>query len=54
MKVTVHLLDQAQPITRDDVVNAYVKGPFYCLYRSDGVVEKYPVDHVWRITEDYR
>ncbi len=52
MKVEIHLKDQSHPISRE-VVNAYVKGPFYCVYLHTGKVEKYPLQIIWRVTEDY-
>jgi hypothetical protein len=53
IRVEVHLVDQSQPIVRDDVLNAYSKGGFYCLFRQGGTVEKYPIPSIWRVTEQY-
>jgi hypothetical protein len=52
--VSVHLADQSQAIVRENVVNAYEKGSFYCLYLTTGTVEKYPIHSIWRVTEDYK
>ena len=53
ISVTVHLKEQSQPITYKDVVNTYEKGPWYCIYRSDERVFKYPISNIWRVIEDY-
>ena len=53
MRVTIQLTETAQGVELDDVVNAYTKGPFYCVYRSGGVVQKFPLTHIWRVTETY-
>ncbi len=54
--VEVHLLHQSQPIERDRAINTYTKDGMFCVASytdSDGVVmvEKYPVAHVFRVTE---
>ena len=46
-------MEQSQPIVREDVVNAYTKGLFYCIYRENGKVEKYPIQALFRVVEDY-
>lgn len=53
MRIEVHLLETSQPVIHENVVNAYTKGPLYCVY-VDGAVFKYPVDHIWRVRETYR
>lgn len=51
-RVEVHLRETAQPIVHD-AENAYTKGPFFCVYDGTNVY-KYPVEHIWRVTEEYR
>lgn len=51
--VKIELTETSQHIRRDDVVNTYTKGPFYCVYRHGEVVEKYPIASIWRVTETY-
>ena len=52
MKVSVHLRETSQPVEHD-AANAYTKGPFYCVYVLGEGVYKYPVEHIWRVKEDY-
>lgn len=49
--IKIELTNTSQPIERD-VDNTYVKGPFYCAY-GGGKVEKFPVEHIFRVTENY-
>ena len=49
--VDVHLLHQSSPITRDDVINTYTKDGLFCVMRAEGLVEKYPMIHLFRVTE---
>jgi hypothetical protein len=49
--VEVHLLHQSQPIVRGDVLNTYTKDGLFCVLRRGHLVEKYPVLHIFRITE---
>lgn len=51
--VTVHLKTQSQPIEYQNVLNAYQKGSFYCIYLPGGVVDKYPIRDIFRVKEDY-
>jgi len=51
--VIVHLKTQSQPIEYTDVINVYEKGKFYCIYRKGEIVDKYPIQDIWRIREDY-
>lgn len=53
IRVSIDLKETSQAIVRDDVVNAYSKGPFYVLYRATGQTEKYPLANIWRVVEDY-
>jgi hypothetical protein len=52
-RVSVRLKLTEQPIVFEDVVNAYQKGAFYCLYRVGGVVQKYPISDIFDVREDY-
>ena len=54
MKVTIHLEDTSQAITLTDVKNTYTKGGFYCIYRISDKVDKYPIEIIWRVVEDYK
>lgn len=51
MKVRVRLQSAAQPI-EFDAESTYQKGDFYCIKLGDTVV-KYPVDHIFSVSEDY-
>jgi hypothetical protein len=51
LKVVIQLTETSQPIEHA-AVNAYTKGPFYCVYLG-GKVYKYPVANIWRVVEEY-
>lgn len=34
--------------------NTYTKGPFYCVYTVEGLVYKFPIANIWRVTEEYK
>jgi hypothetical protein len=53
LRVSVHLYSQSQPIDYADVKNAYTKDGMYCLYLLTGVVHKFPLVSIFRVTEDY-
>lgn len=54
MHVSVHLENQSQPIEFEDVVNTYQKGDMFCLYLSNGTVQKFPIMKIFRVVEDYQ
>jgi hypothetical protein len=51
MKIEVHLLHQSQPVVIENVRNTYTKGPLFCVMRTDGTVDKFPVVHLFRVRE---
>jgi hypothetical protein len=51
VRVDVHLLHQSQPIERASVANTYIKDGLFCVGFKSGLVEKYPVIHLFRVTE---
>lgn len=53
MKIEVHLLSQSKPITYKDITNAYSKDGLYCIFKSDGNVDKYPFINIFRVRESY-
>lgn len=53
MKVEVHLLSQSRAIGYENVKNAYTKDGMYCIYKEDGLVHKYPMVNIFRVTESY-
>lgn len=53
MRVRVQLKETAQPVVHDNALNAYTKGPFYCVYVTGETVYKYPLADIWRVVEDY-
>ena len=53
MKIKIHLLSQSQPIEYTDVKNTYTKDGLFCVYKSDGFVDKYPLINIFRIQETY-
>lgn len=56
MKVYIHRDETSQPISYVDVINAYTKGPLYCVLierNKEQVVHKYPLCSIFRIVESY-
>lgn len=49
--VDVHLLHQSSPVSRDNVINTYTKDGLFCVLLDDFTVEKYPLLHIFRVTE---
>ena len=53
LDVTVWLIESSMPIEHKQCT-AYQKGSFYCVYQvEDNIVFKYPIDHIWRLSESY-
>ena len=56
MKVEVQLEKSSNAIVYTGVINAYTKGPLYCvLFEKDGkrMTHKFPIINIFRIVEDY-
>lgn len=53
MHVEVELKETSQKLIYDDVLNTYTKGALFVIYRMGGTVVKFPLDNIWRVTEDY-
>lgn len=51
-RVTVHLYSQSKPLEYADVDNCYTKGALYCVRVNQTTVHKFPLQHVFRITEE--
>jgi inhibitor of KinA sporulation pathway (predicted exonuclease) len=52
--ITVKIaLTETSQVIEHEARNAYTKGPFYCVYATDGTVYKYPVVNIWRVAEQY-
>jgi hypothetical protein len=52
MEVRVHLYTQSEPIVIANVRNTYQKGDLYCvMLNDDKTVYKFPLQHIFRITE---
>ena len=55
-QVSVHLLTAGNPKVYEKAEGTYTKEGFYgIIYENNGkrVVDKYPVEHIFRVTEDY-
>ena len=53
IKVQVWLQLASTPIIHDGAVNAYIKGPLYCvMMKEDKKVYKYPIANIFRIIEE--
>lgn len=50
-EVDVHLDSQSQPVVITDVRSTYTKDGLYCIMRTNGVVDKFPLQHIFRIRE---
>lgn len=50
MRVEIHLYTQSHPVTIEGALNAYTKGPMYCVL-TDGAVYKFPIRHIFRVKE---
>jgi hypothetical protein len=53
VRIRIELKETSQPIEITDALNAYTKGPLFCVYREGNVVDKYPVTNIWRVREQY-
>ena len=57
MRVDIQRNESSQPIVYEAAINAYTKGPLYCvLFEKAGarVTHKYPVASLFRVIEDYQ
>lgn len=56
-RISVHLLTAGNPKVYKTAEGTYTKEGFYgIIYQDDTgkrMVDKYPVDHIFRVTEDY-
>lgn len=53
IKVIIELKETSQPIELP-ARNTYTKGDLYCVQLPDNMgVQKFPLDNIWRIKEDY-
>lgn len=54
MRIEIWLKNSSQPVVIW-AENAYVKGPFYCVYEHDhNRVIKYPLIDIFRVIEQYQ
>ena len=53
IRVRIELKETSQAIELE-ATNTYTKGLLYCAYLTSGLVQKFPLANVWRITEEYR
>lgn len=57
MKIEIQRAESSYPILYETVINAYTKGPMYCvLFEKDGqrITHKYPLCTLFRVIEDYQ
>lgn len=56
-RVSVHLLTAGNPKVYEEAEGTYTKEEFYGVIYQDSegkrVCDKYPVNHIFRVTEDY-
>ena len=56
MRIEIQRNETSQPIIYDDALNAYTKGPVYCvMFMKEGkrMTHKYPLVTIFRVIEDY-
>lgn len=56
MKIEIQRNETSFPIVYEEVVNAYTKGPMYCVMfvkNEKRVTHKYPLISLFRVIEDY-
>ena len=54
MDIEIYLGVTSQKIKHRGVANTYQKGSLFCVYVPNlNKVYKYPIDHIWRVEEDY-
>lgn len=52
-RVLVHLYSQSQPVVIEKACNTYQKGDLFCVLQEGGkTVYKFPLQHIFRITEE--
>lgn len=51
LKTEIYLYSQEKPIIIDNLANTYQKGNMYCVLLMNGVVQKFPLQHIFRIIE---
>lgn len=55
-RIEIQRNETSNPIVYDDAINAYTKGPMYCvLFEKDGkrVTHKFPLCSLFRVIEMY-
>lgn len=56
MRIEIQRNETSQPLVYENALNAYTKGPMYCvLIEKDGqrITHKFPVCSIFRVIEDY-
>lgn len=56
MRIEIQRNETSEPIVYDSAINAYTKGPMYCvLFIKDNErkTHKYPLISLFRVIEDY-
>jgi len=52
IRVEIWLNETSQPLILE-AKNTYTKGELFCVYCTDGRVTKFPIQHIFRVVEDY-
>lgn len=56
MKIEIQRNETSQPIIYEDALNAYTKGPMYCVMfikDEQRMTHKYPLVSLFRVIEEY-
>jgi hypothetical protein len=46
-------LDQTSEPLKFEAISTYQKGSFYCVSTLNALVHRFPIDHIFRVVEDY-
>ena len=56
-RIEIQRNESSEPIVYDEVINAYTKGPMYCILfinsKGERVTHKFPVLSLFRVIEQY-
>lgn len=52
MKVTLRMHQASDPFFFEEVLNAYTKGPLYCMRMKEGYTLKFPLISIFSIREE--
>ncbi|MFA6604201.1 MAG: hypothetical protein WCT10_05215 [Patescibacteria group bacterium] len=51
MQVEIQMFWQSQPLLLANVQDTFQQGDLYCVKLFDGAIQKFPLQHIYRIIE---